>query len=91
MKMDEGFDTGPILTQAKVKIFPEDNGEPLTYKLFKQGFFTTKNFFNELCQSIFCPRPSGTAGSCASDRLWVGTPPVASCRSGRRSGPGMVR
>jgi methionyl-tRNA formyltransferase len=37
MKMDEGFDTGPILAQAKVKIFSEDNGETLTYKLFNKG------------------------------------------------------
>ena len=37
MNMDEGFETGPILAQAKVKIFPEDNGETLTYKLFKKG------------------------------------------------------
>ena len=37
MKMDEGFDTGPILAQTKVKVFPEDNGKTLTYKLFKKG------------------------------------------------------
>lgn len=37
MLMDEGVDTGDILTQEKVAISPEDNTETLTQKLSKEG------------------------------------------------------
>ena len=37
MKMDQGLDTGPILSQTHIKILSSDNAETLTQKLFKEG------------------------------------------------------
>lgn len=37
MKMDAGVDTGPILAQRAVEIFPEDTGGSLTERLAQEG------------------------------------------------------
>ena len=57
IKMDEGIDTGPILSKKAVKIDPTDTGQSLSTKIAETGSELLIETLNEYLEGKIQPRP----------------------------------
>ena len=62
MKMDEGLDTGDILTQARTSIGPEDDAQTLHDRLAQLGAELLVNTIPDYVTGKIIPRPQPTEG-----------------------------
>jgi methionyl-tRNA formyltransferase len=62
MKMDEGLDTGAIITQAATPIHPEDNAETLHDRLARMGAELLVRTIPEYVAGKLSPRPQPVEG-----------------------------
>lgn len=69
MKMDEGLDTGPILSQRAIPITPDENAETLSEKLAKLGATLLLETLPEYLSGHLLPRPQPAEGVTLAPRL----------------------
>jgi methionyl-tRNA formyltransferase len=69
MKMDQGLDTGPILTQARVRIAVEDNSAALHDKLAVAGAELLVRTIAEYVSGNIVPRPQPSEGASYASKI----------------------
>jgi methionyl-tRNA formyltransferase len=61
MRLDEGMDTGPIFSRAKIPILPQDTASSLTFKLFQIGARMLLQVLADLPGGKWLPEPQNEA------------------------------
>ncbi len=69
MQMDEGLDTGDILTQTAVSILPEDTGDSLHDKLMEAGAGLVVETIRQIGEGCVTKRPQKDEDSCYAGML----------------------
>ncbi len=69
MKMDEGLDTGPIITQRSIDVAPDDTGGETTEKLANLGAGLTVGVVRDWVDGTITARPQPEEGATYASRL----------------------
>lgn len=69
MQLDEGVDTGPILSQTSVPIDPTDTTESLTWKLIRLGTTMLLDVIEPYITSTLIPKPQSEKGAIRAPKL----------------------